>query len=206
MGKLKAAYADKQERHQSPSGPPDPDSIVVAGLHIWRAETRLRLPPPCPTSFEDAAVWWRTQMQEPEKRGETFLRSGSDDSNENWDCGYAVRLRSTLLRFIAMSEGERSMIVAAREDKVFWRGEEAKDFAFVIDETMEMRRIGVEAYRIKAMAAARRVGLLFPGATDETEKPVDDSPPKGSAEWYAAKTGTKLPPLLPPKHAGIVVE
>lgn len=46
-----------------------------------------------------------------------------------------------------MAPSEQRLIVAAREDRVYWRGEDIETFKRVYDETQEMRSMGAQKYR-----------------------------------------------------------
>lgn len=50
-----------------------------------------------------------------------------------------------------MQASEQRFINAAREDKVYWRGEDIETFKRVYEETQKARKIGVRAYRGEAM-------------------------------------------------------
>lgn len=185
--------------------PPDPMPIIMSGLYAWKTECRKPLPPPCPANVEDCAVWWREQMQEPEYRGETKIRSGGDGTDQapNWDCGYAVRCRSSLLRFLALTEQERKFVIAARQDGVFYRGEAMAHFVDIVEETMRQREMGAEAYRLAAISSMTHAIESMTGKpSDHGQETLTgrDRPPEGSAEWFAAKTGRPLEPLTPPKR------
>ena len=185
--------------------PPDPVEIIKRGLYAWQAECRRKLPPPCPVSVEDCAVWWMEQMQEPEYRGETKIRSGGDGTDQapNWDCGYPVRVRSSLLRFLALTEQERKFVVGARQDGIFYRGEAMAHFVDIVEETMRQKEMGAESYRLAAVSSMTHAIESMTGKpSDHGQESLTgrDRPPPGSAEWYAAKTGKPLEPLTPPKR------
>lgn len=194
-----AAAATLDEYGQSM--PPDPASIIKHGLYAWQAQCRRPLPEPCPRDFDECVAWWREQMQEPEYRGETKIRSGGagTDQAPNWDCGYAVRVRSSLLRFLALTEQERKFVVGARQDGIFYRGESMAHFADIAEETMRQKEIGAEAYRrtgVTAMTHAIASMTGKPSNHGQESLSGRDRPPVGSAEWYAEKTGEPLAPLM----------
>ena len=73
-------------------------------------------------------------------------------------CPYHSRILYTLSIFLRLSVSDQRIVVAAREDGIFWRGDTIKFFMLVIDETQRMRKIGVENYRLESL---RRMGKLL---------------------------------------------
>jgi hypothetical protein len=53
----------------------------------------------------------------------------------------------------------QQLVVAAREDGIFWRGDDYPAFVCVIDETEKMRNLGLIEYRRQARATMGRVNL-----------------------------------------------
>lgn len=147
--------------------PPDPDTLVVETfLRPWVAKNG-RLPPPCPESLYDCATWWRTQMQEPERRNETYIGPMNRDSGQGkrWECGYAMRLRASLNGFLSMPLEHRKTIVAGvGEDRVAYRGEPFAQYMRIWEETMKMREQNDSAmYVADALVATRaQLGRMVP--------------------------------------------
>ncbi len=54
-------------------------------------------------------------------------------------------------KFRRMKPSEQRFIEAARDERIFWRGEDIETFKRVYEETQRMRSIGAKAYRAEAM-------------------------------------------------------
>lgn len=123
---------------------PDPDQFIVDSLlRPWVDRHECALPPPCPIGLLECARWWRTRMQKPERKGETYLAdaiAGEKPSGKRWVCGYAMRMRNAIMRFLAMDRQQRDFIVAGvTEDMVPYNGEPFEQYRFIYEETMKMR-------------------------------------------------------------------
>lgn len=61
-----------------------------------------------------------------------------------------------------MKPSEQRFINAARQDRIFWRGDDIETFKRIYDETMAMRKIGPQEYRRQAIDKLKRflVGSL----------------------------------------------
>ena len=54
-------------------------------------------------------------------------------------------------KFLHMRPSEQRFINAARDERIFWRGESIEDFKRIYEETQRMRQIGPQAYPVEAM-------------------------------------------------------
>ena len=101
--------------------------------------------PPAPI---DAARWWMDQQEPagPDDKPRQVSIVGDDD-NRRWICPYHLRVCETLKRFLSLPLKDQRIILAAREDGIYWRGDEMYFFMLVIAETEKMRKVGVSAYR-----------------------------------------------------------
>lgn len=69
-----------------------------------------------------------------------------------WICPYHERLIGTLRAFALMGPADRRIVLAGIEtEHVWWRGEQTKAYLNIIDETNQMRSIGIAAYRERAI-------------------------------------------------------
>ena len=146
----------KFERPQQNIGsrPPLVETEINSLLASW-AE-RNSLPECIPRSLVDE--WWLNMMEPPqpeETPRQVPLNSGE---GSRWVCPYHSRILYTLSIFLRLSVSDQRIVVAAREDGIFWRGDTIKFFMLVIDETQRMRKIGVENYRLESL---RRMGKLL---------------------------------------------
>jgi len=56
-----------------------------------------------------------------------------------------------------MKPSEQRFIEAAREDRVFWRGDDLETFKLIYEETQRMRSMGAKGYRAKAMSGLKNL-------------------------------------------------
>ena len=56
-----------------------------------------------------------------------------------------------------MKPSELQFIEAAREERVFWRGDDIETYKRVYDETQRMRKIGARAYRAEAVGKLKKL-------------------------------------------------
>lgn len=139
---------EKQER------PTDQPPLVEHDLEKVLREymSWKKLPEFMPPSPHDAATWWIDMQEKPSQQDRPHKVSVVGDDGFRWICPYHLRISYTLRKFLfAMKEAEQRIIMAAREDGVFWRGDDMYFFMLVIDETQRMRKIGVEAYREESL-------------------------------------------------------
>ena len=60
-------------------------------------------------------------------------------------------------KFWCMKPSEQRFIQAAREDRIFWRGDDIEDFKRVYEETQRARAMGMKKYRAEAIAGLKRL-------------------------------------------------
>lgn len=125
-----------------------------------------------------AAMRW-IELQEPRKRGENvrYVAVPNGEGQREID-PYVERLRGTLQAFLIADDALRDLVVAGVADKIYWRGDDMPMFARIYDETLEMRRIGITAYRAKARATAR--GVIKKMVDMKPMKPLE---PESVASW-----------------------
>jgi hypothetical protein len=151
-----AKAATRQAEHHD--GPPPATEILQDMLRLW-VHRYGALPSPAPRDIADCASWWLKHMQEPEQPGETYqATSVGADSRPRWECGYALRCRSALLSWLNMPAVEREAIVAGVQgDRVAYRGEPFTQYMTILEETHQMRQIGVAAYAKKLAPLVAKV-------------------------------------------------
>ena len=104
------------------------------------------------------------QLLEPESRRDRPVKIsvlGKKDGGYRWAWDYSVHVKDCLRIFLTIPTTDQETIKAAREDNIFWRGDDVDQFMLIIDETMRMRDIGVEQYRVECL---RNMGRLRMGA------------------------------------------
>ena len=86
---------------------------------------RILWPSEIPTKPLDAAQWWMEQ-QEPcaDDERPRLAACAQVDAGQRWQMPYLNRLLATLARYCCLPAPHRETILAARSDRVFWRGEE----------------------------------------------------------------------------------
>ncbi|WP_435310659.1 hypothetical protein [Primorskyibacter sedentarius] len=124
-------------------------------LENWQQQSR-RWPVQMPRELCDAVPWW-INMQEAAGKHETPYRKAvlGKDGELVWMFPYIERLAYTLQQFLHMPHDAQKTIIAAREDSIFWRGDDMPFFTRVIHETLRMREIGLDAYKAESRTKAR---------------------------------------------------
>ena len=93
------------------------------------------------------AVSWFIRMVEPPGWGESLREKHVSDGRMAWVWPYADRVKRLLDVFLKSEKRLQDLIISAREDKVFWRGDDFDFFIKVIAETENMREVGIGEYR-----------------------------------------------------------
>lgn len=112
-----------------------------------------------PQGPKDAARWW-IGIQEPPKDTEEPREIRKGGETVGFRFPYIERLMNNLRRFIELDHDKQRLILAAREDRIYWRGDdcetrlEALDgmtpFELVISETERAREIGIDQFKGQA--------------------------------------------------------
>lgn len=140
--------------------PPAVEDELMKVLGRYMAYRKLPdFMPPAPI---DAARWWMEQQEPPKEEDRPRQVSVFGANNERrWICPYHQRLSYTLGKFLnRMTPKEQKIILAAREDKIYWRGDEIDFLMLVIAETTRMRTMGIESYRIEALDKMKKSKFL----------------------------------------------
>lgn len=143
-------FSPPEMAHQNVSArAEDITSTLVGILRSWKAK-RLRWPEMMPLDYVQAAQWW-VRMQEP--ADEIFERPrempvmGKGETSTRMDYPYIRRLCATLRAFLMTDAKQQGFIVAAKEEGIWWRGEDKEHYAVVIREVDSQRVLGVEEHR-----------------------------------------------------------
>ena len=111
----------------------------------------------------DHAVEWFLNLVEPQHRTERPKEQSSRKKDGGtWLWPYAERAKYLLRKYLEAPIKLQQVVVAAREDKIFWRGEDYPFFVCVIDDTEKMRELGIVEYRRQARAEMGRLDLGAP--------------------------------------------
>ena len=114
------------------------------------------LPACMPQDVDQAAQFWIGMQEAPNEQFESPRRTGTKDGGSTWDCPYHARLGLTLRVFLKLKHEDQKIIIACREDGVFWRGDDIDFLLKVAHETARMHEIGIESYRREAMDKSRK--------------------------------------------------
>ena len=131
---------------------------VLAGISAKWLESHSRADSRIPRNADELAHWWVDRQSPPNERFDRPVQQPKlDGSGMYWKTPYIDRIRSTLIKFLSLDPGFQGLIIAAAEDKIFWRGDSREFFLSVIHEHEKMRKVGVEAYRSEALRKLRAV-------------------------------------------------
>ena len=120
-------------------------------LVISARMARGGLPSEMPLVPIEAAGWWMTMQEKPGSFDSPRRVPLMGGDGYRWECPYHRRLEYTLRKFMDMPPKDRRVIVAAREDGVYWRGDDMRFFVSLIGETTRMREMGIEHYRAECI-------------------------------------------------------
>jgi len=98
-------------------------------------------------SFDE--TWFRNLI-EPQRHSER-VQQVPTKTGQAWVWPYGNRVKHLLRDYLRADTKLQDVIKAAREDKIYWRGDTLDFFMTVIDETEKMRKVGVAAYRSRTM-------------------------------------------------------
>lgn len=122
------------------------DEITRIGLHKFREL-------PANTSLELSRYWIGCNAPADERFEQPREIATVAKDGARWICPYHLRLIGTLRAYALMDKHDRHIIIfGIKEEHVWWRGEPARDYISIIDETKLMRRVGIETYRKEAIA------------------------------------------------------
>jgi len=167
---------NQQEDNGWPASQTPPPTTLDVLTEIISDHTgrRPQAMPPAPT---DAARWWIDMQEKPAPheaphRHPVAASNGRDEKPKyRWITPYTDRLRDNLRIFLTLTHEQHRLIIAAREDDIYWRGDDVEHrnkyldgrtaFENVIYETERMRKIGVDAYKAEALQRMRKMTRGF---------------------------------------------
>jgi len=138
---------------------PGLDNLKADMLDILNA-AKMDHPVHAMPTHEPTAVGWFLNLVELEHRTERPKEQSSRKKEGGaWVWPYAERVKYLLRKYLMAPLELQQLVVAAREDKIFWRGDDYPFFVCVIDETEKMRGLGLVEYRRQSRAAMNRLSL-----------------------------------------------
>ena len=153
MAKLNDDYESDEKRQVS--APPHILDTLSKILRSYQMR-KHHLPACMPQDVDQAAQFWIGMQEAPNEQFESPRRTGTKDGGSTWDCPYHARLSLTLRAFLSLKPEQHKIIIACREDDVFWRGDDIDFLLKVAHETARMHEIGIESYRREALDKSRK--------------------------------------------------
>lgn len=96
-------------------------------------------------------VKWFVNLLEGQMSGEGIREVRTGKGQPYWLWPYAERMKRLTRQYYTLNNDFQQIIQAAREDEVYWRGDEMGFFMTVIDETEKMKSLGAVKYRKRAL-------------------------------------------------------
>lgn len=150
-----ASYSRPDSPEETDGRPPFTVDLLADEIQRHR-----RLPPQVPDEPLAAAKWW-IAMQSPAheqiERPRTSNVIGKSNA-KRWLTPYADRLIASFRKFVTLTQQEREFVMGAFEDGVFYNGDDFEYFKLRYDETMRLRSMDPDAYRIDAV---KRINKLI---------------------------------------------
>lgn len=123
-----------------PNGPATANDVLAAVTAEWmRSRYYHSAADSIPRTPADVARWWPTLQERPCEITERAQKMAKKDgSGVFWKTPYIDRIKFTLEKFLRLDSEFQELIIAAAEEKIFWRGEDRKFFLGVIRENDKM--------------------------------------------------------------------
>jgi len=127
------------------------EAELLGMIESHRKSTRKAYPPSVPANPADAVQWF-IKLMPGQKHNEAMRERSTLKGRKYWSWPYADRLKYLVRSFFAADVDLQNLVIAARQDRIEWRGDDLELFAKVIEETESMRNVGIEAYCKQAIA------------------------------------------------------
>ncbi len=115
----------------------------------------------------DLKIDWFLGLVEPHQKEEA-PRTSAVGGKRIWVWPYMARMEMLLRKYLSCDETFKQIIIGARADGIFWRGDDQEFFINVINETERMRKIGAAVY-IEECLAKRKVFMRVDNSHDDDE-------------------------------------
>jgi len=151
---------DKETEQQGFLKKPDTIHVLSEIMHRWylKHSEQCALPP----HPEQAARHW-VFLQEKPSSMEAPNIIAKKGGGSTWNTPYLDRLVNTLNKFLHFGLESQNYIISAHKAGIPWRGDDMDFFKKVVEQTEEMREIGVDKYR--ARATTSDIGMSYVNAT-----------------------------------------
>lgn len=153
-------FDDEEQHDQKPqpvSRPPlAVDVLTIVAEEVLQSSTGSHesVPRVAPT----LARWWMHQQEPPHPFMDRPQSRSRRDGGTYWLTPYADRIAHTLREFMRLNADFQGWIVAAREDGIFWRGEDREQFRRLIIETEKFNRLCRDEY-VKEAKSQMKIAL-----------------------------------------------
>lgn len=140
-------YSNEKENKDSPLIPPTPNDLenqLAETIRISRQSLKLASNP-FDAARQIVNLFEKELPEEKLKLVTTKSKTGTDKKLYVWL--YAERIKYLLIKFLGAGHKLQSLIVAAREDDIYWRGDEFDVFVSLITQYEKMRSMPKGKYR-----------------------------------------------------------
>jgi hypothetical protein len=140
-----------------------------------RWSSRKKPFPACVPGDPYAAIDWFIKMMPGQKPYEAVRQTSTVKGTKFWIWPYADRMKYLARKFFDADTDLQNFVIAARQDRIEWRGDDMKTFLMIIEETEEMHRIGVDAYRKKIRPPIRELIMKMHGKVKQDQKSIEEN-------------------------------
>lgn len=162
------------------SGPSISEPPTFRGLELdlqaiieSRRNSRRTPYPACLPLDPADAVSWFIKVLPGQHHSEAVREVPTSKGQKYWVWPYADRMKNLVKKFFAADTELQNLVVAASQDRIGWRGDDMKTFLLIIEETEEMHRIGVDAYRKQARPRIRAMIMKMRGSAQPAQQDVE---------------------------------
>ena len=135
------------------------DNLKADMLDIFNTVTMDHPVHAMPRDSGQALIWFLTLVESEHRTERSTHVSGRNKHGKSWQWPYADRVKHLLHKYLVAPLDLQQLVVAAREDGIYWRGDDYLFFVCVIDETEKMRDLGLDEYRRQVRASMGRLNL-----------------------------------------------
>lgn len=147
---------DRFAGHPKSNDRPEQIEEVLAKIVLDHVRFRGRLPSFIPDNEYAVASWWQDMQEKPTSLDKPHKVSVPGKDEYRWESPYVRRLSYTLSKFLSLNENDQRLIIAAKEEDVYWRGDDIDFFMNLVSETQRMRKIGIQKYREECIAKMKK--------------------------------------------------
>lgn len=171
-----ADFDDSKTSTQTASQPPSFHGLEAdLALIIESHSNSQRKPYPSGVPRDTAdAVKWFIRLFAGQKHGEAVREVSTRNGKRFWVWPYAERIKNLTKSFFMADQDLRELVIAARQDRIEWRGDCLEHFVRIIDETERMRAMGAEKYRADIRPQIRAAILSMRKAKQSDDRTFEE--------------------------------